>query len=178
MFFYIFIYYFIYIYFIIIFLLTVQDFALPAHIFGPHSPHKMHTFFYSIRREIRRLLKQGQARYLIHPRSVGVIKMEGKRVDEITIKGVNAYFAIYIVCLAVIFLLICFEPFGLETNLTAAVSCFNNVGPGLGWVGPAYSYSAYTDFSKVVLSFAMLLGRLEIYPLILAFMPSTWSKRS
>ena len=123
-----------------------------------------------------KLIKR-EFRHLVHPRSVGVIKIEGKRVDELTIKGVNAYFAIYIVCLAVIFLLICFEPFGLETNLTAAVSCFNNVGPGLGWVGPAYSYSAYSDFSKVVLSFAMLLGRLEIYPLILAFLPSTWSKR-
>ncbi len=117
-------------------------------------------------------------RHLTHPRSVGVIKMEGKRVDDLTVKGVNAYFAIYVLCLSVVFLLICFEPFGLETNLTAAVSCFNNVGPGLGWVGPAYSYASYTAFSKIVLSFAMLLGRLEIYPLIVAFLPSTWSKRS
>lgn len=124
-----------------------------------------------------KLIKR-EFRHLIHPRSVGVVKIEGKRVDEVTIKGVNAYFAIYIVCIAVIFLLICFEPYGLESNLTAAVSCFNNVGPGLGMVGPAYSYSRYSDFSKIVLSFAMLLGRLEIYPLIVAFLPSTWSKRS
>ncbi len=124
-----------------------------------------------------KLIKR-EFRHLVHPRSVGVIKIEGKRVDEFTLKSVNAYFAIYIVCIAVVFLLICFEPFGIETNLTAAVSCFNNVGPGLAKVGPASSYSCYSDFSKVVLSFAMLLGRLEIYPLIVAFLPSTWSKRS
>lgn len=124
-----------------------------------------------------KLIKR-ELRHLIHPRSVGVIKIEGKRVDEFTLKSVNAYFAIYIVCIAAVFLLICFEPFGLETNLTAAVSCFNNVGPGLARVGPASSYSCYSDFSKIVLSFAMLMGRLEIYPLIVAFLPSTWSKRS
>lgn len=123
-----------------------------------------------------KLIKR-EFRHLLHPRSVGVIKSEGKRVDEFTLKSVNAYFAIYILCIAVIFLLICFEPFGLETNLTAAVSCFNNVGPGLARVGPASSYSCYSDFSKIILSFAMLLGRLEIYPLIVAFLPSTWSKR-
>ncbi len=117
-------------------------------------------------------------RHMIHPRSVGVIKIEGKRVDEYTLKSVNAYFAIYILCIAVTFLLICFEPYGIETNLTAAVSCFNNVGPGLGAVGPASSYSLYSGFTKIVLSFAMLLGRLEIYPLIIAVLPSTWSKRS
>ena len=124
-----------------------------------------------------KLIKR-EFRHLVHPRSVGVIKIEGKRVDEFTLKSVNAYFAIYIVCIAVVFLLICFEPFGIETNLTAAVSCFNNVGPGFARVGPASSYSCYSDFSKVVLSFAMLLGRLEIYPLIVAFLPSTWSKRN
>lgn len=124
-----------------------------------------------------KLIKR-ELRHMLHPRSVGVIKIEGKRVDESTLKSVNAYLAIYIVCLTVVFLLICFEPFGLETNLSAAVSCFNNVGPGFAIVGPASSFSCYSDFSKIVLTFAMLLGRLEIYPLIVAFLPSTWSKKS
>ena len=64
-----------------------------------------------------------------------------------------------------------------ETNVTAAVSCFNNVGPGLAGVGPASSYAAYSNFSKVILSGAMLLGRLEIYPLLIAVVPSVWTKR-
>lgn len=123
-----------------------------------------------------KLIKR-EFRHMLHPRSVGVVKVEGKRVDELTLKGVNAYFAIYVLCFVVVFLLICFEPFGFESNFSAAAACFNNVGPGFGRVGPAASYSHYSDFSKVILSLAMLLGRLEIYPLIVAFLPSTWSKR-
>ncbi len=124
--------------------------------------------FKVIRRELARML---------HPRSVGVIKMDGKRVDDGTINGIGTYLALYTVALFVIFLILCLEPFGLETNLTAAVTCFNNVGPGFGMVGPAGSFADYSALSKFVLSAAMLLGRLEIYPLLLAFTPSTWSKR-
>jgi trk system potassium uptake protein TrkH len=65
----------------------------------------------------------------------------------------------------------------LETNLTAAITCINNVGPGLGMVGPFGGFGAYSDLSKIVLAFAMLLGRLEIYPLVLAMLPGTWTKQ-
>lgn len=65
----------------------------------------------------------------------------------------------------------------METNLSAAVSCFNNVGPGFASVGPACSYAGYSAFSKIVLSFVMLFGRLEIYPLLLILFPSTWFKK-
>ena len=75
------------------------------------------------------------------------------------------------------FLLIAFEPFGMETNFSAVAACFNNVGPGFAAVGPASNYSAYTDFSKIVLSFAMLLGRLEIFPIIIFFSPRAWMKK-
>ena len=71
-----------------------------------------------------------------------------------------------------------FDPMDLETNITATVTCFNNVGPGLGkLVGPAGNFSAYSGASKIVLSFAMLFGRLEILPMMIAFIPSTWTKR-
>lgn len=121
--------------------------------------------FKIISREIKRLL---------HPRSVSTIHFEGKKVDEGTIGGVSHYFAIYIICFVAAFLLISFEPFGLETNISATAACFNNIGPGFGAVGPATNYSAYTWFSKLVLSAAMLLGRLEIFPIIIAFSPSVW----
>ena len=121
--------------------------------------------FKIISREIKRLL---------HPRTVTSIHFEGKRVDEGTIGGVSHYFAIYIICFVAAFLLISFEPFGFETNISATAACFNNIGPGFQNVGPAMNYAAYTGFSKVVLSFAMLLGRLEIFPIIIAFSPTVW----
>ena len=65
----------------------------------------------------------------------------------------------------------------METNFSAAVSCFNNIGPGFGLVGPSASFTDYSVFSKLVLSFAMLLGRLEIYPILLLLSPQIWSKR-
>lgn len=118
-----------------------------------------------------------ELRHMMHPRSVGVVKFEGKKVDNQTLSSVNAYFAIYVVISAVIFLLLCFDGFDLETNLTAMIACFNNIGPGLGRVGPAASFAGYSVFSKLVLSFAMLLGRLEIFPLLFAVIPSTWMKK-
>ena len=111
-----------------------------------------------IRRELRKLLR---------PRSVSTISMEGKTVDAATISGVGNYFACYMLCIVVLFLLLSLEPFSFETNLTAVVSCFNNIGPGLGGVGPASNYAAYSAWAKLLLSFGMLLGRLEIYPLLI-----------
>jgi trk system potassium uptake protein TrkH len=123
--------------------------------------------FKTIKTELKRML---------FPRSVSVAKMDGREVEKETISGVSAYLAIYIMLLVAIFLLLSFEPFSFETNFTAAATCLNNVGPGFGNVGPASSFAGYSDFSKVVLSFAMLLGRLEIIPMILIFSPRTWRR--
>ncbi len=112
-----------------------------------------------------------EIRNMLHPRSVSKIHFEGKALEDNTIKSVTIYFVIYMMCLLGIFLLIAFEPFGFETNFSAVVACFNNVGPGFGEVGPASNYAAYTNISKVLLSVAMLLGRLEIFPIIIAFSP-------
>ena len=118
-------------------------------------------------------------KHLLHPRSVNSVRFEGKNVDGATIKSLSSYFAIYIVCMLAIFLVLSFEPapFDLETNLSASIACFNNIGPGFGLVGPATNFSAYSPLSKIVLSLAMLLGRLEIYPLLLTLSPSTWIKK-
>ena len=114
---------------------------------------------------------------LLHPRSVRAVNMEDKRVDEQTLSGVTSYFAIYIMCIICIFVLLSVEPFGIETNLSATLACFNNVGPGFGAVGPIGSYAEYSVFSKLLLTLAMLLGRLEIFPLILGLNPLVWRKR-
>ncbi len=113
----------------------------------------------------------------LHPRSVNVVKMDSKRVDEQIVSGVGTYFAVYCLCTVVVFALLSIEPFDIETNLSATVACFNNIGPGLGGVGPTSNYSAYSGFSKIILSLAMLLGRLEVFPLILGLNPLIWKKR-
>lgn len=124
--------------------------------------------FKTVRMEIRRML---------HPRSVSVVRFEGKPLEEDTYRSVSFYFVLYMLCLFAVFLLLCLEPFDMETNFTAAVSCFNNVGPGLASVGPMANYAAYSPLAKLLLSFAMLFGRLEIFPLIIALSPATWSKK-
>ncbi len=114
---------------------------------------------------------------LINPHSVQILSMEGKKIDESTANGVTSYFSIYIVLIGIILFLISFNGFDMMTNFSATIACINNIGPGFSLVGPMSNYSCYSDFSKLVLSFAMLLGRLEIYPLLLAFTPMYWLKK-
>jgi trk system potassium uptake protein TrkH len=116
-------------------------------------------------------------RKMLHPRSVSGVKFEGKKVEERTINSVSLYFAFYFIIFLVIFLLISLEPFDFETNFTAVSACFNNIGPGLAGVGPAASFAGYSDAATLLLSFAMLLGRLEIFPILLLFTPSMWKKK-
>ena len=119
-----------------------------------------------------------ELRHLLHPRSVAVVKFEGKTVSDQTMASVTNYFALYCLILVGCVLLLGFDKMDTEASITAVIACINNIGPGLGAVGPAANYADFSGFSKVVLSFAMLLGRLEIYPLLIAFTPSTWKVRS
>jgi trk system potassium uptake protein TrkH len=112
---------------------------------------------------------------VVHPRNVKAVKLEGKTVDEETVSGVSTYFFLYCLCQVVVFLLISLDGLGFDASVTAAVSTFNNVGPAYG---AAYDgYSVFSDFSKIIMSFAMLFGRLEIYPMLILFMPSVWRKK-
>ena len=123
-------------------------------------------------KQIRSNLKQ-----MLHSRSVDSIRFEDRRVENSTVANVTTYFAIYILCIAVIFLVLSVaDNFDFETNASAVVSCFNNIGPGFSKVGPISSYAAYSVISKWVLSIGMLMGRLEILPMILLFAPSSWIK--
>jgi len=116
-------------------------------------------------------------RRMLHPRSVTVTRMDGKPVDEDTRNGVMMYFGIYMLGILIIFFLLALNGFDLETTLTATVTCFNNVGPGLGLVGPASNFTCFSDASTLLLAFAMLLGRLEIWPILLTVYPATWLSR-
>lgn len=122
-------------------------------------------------------IARNDLRRALRPREVSSVILNGRRVDAQGEKQILSYFALYIAIIGTVFLLISFEPFGMETNFSAAVSCFNNIGPGFGLVGPSASFTDYSVFSKLVLSFAMLLGRLEIYPILLLLSPQIWSKR-
>lgn len=135
---------------------------------GGFKVTRLVILFKSIKQELKRM---------IHPRSVRAIKFEGKVVDQTTLNGVVIYLGIYMMCLVAVIIAISFEPFDFETSFSAALSCFNNIGPGFSAVGPMASYAEYTGFSKIILSFAMLFGRLEIYPLLIALTPSTWTKK-
>ena len=122
-------------------------------------------------------IARNDLRHALRPREVSSVILNGRRVDAQGERQILSYFALYIAVIGAVFLLISFEPFGIETNFSAAVSCVNNIGPGFGRVGPSLSFADYSAFSKFVLSFAMLLGRLEIYPLLLLLSPQIWTKR-
>lgn len=118
----------------------------------------------------------------LSPRSVYTAKMDGTPIDETTRRNVKSFFIIYMFVMFVSVLLIsvgnndfgAFDAF--ETNISAVISCFNNVGPGSGAVGPTGNYAGYTIFAKLVLCFDMLLGRLEILPILLLFNFKSWKK--
>ena len=122
----------------------------------------------SIRRTIRKAL---------HPRRVQPVYMDGRAVSEEVCDNVNAYLAIYCVILVLSFAIISVDGFSIGTNFSAVASCFNNIGPGFEHVGATQNFSIYSDLSKIILSLDMLLGRLEIFPLLLLLSPDTWSRR-
>jgi len=113
----------------------------------------------------------------LHPNSMKLIHMDGERVDEEVVSGVREYMLIYILIMAVSMVLISLDPFvDFEATMTSVVTCLNNVGPGLGLIGPTCNFSEFSVFSKLVLAANMLLGRLELYPILILAFPSAWKK--
>lgn len=112
----------------------------------------------------------------IHPKTVRTIRMDGRAIEEDTVQSVSAYFLVYVFVFFLSLVLISFDDFDFTTNFTAVAATFNNIGPGLSGVGPMRNYSAYSDFSKIVLSLDMLIGRLELYPVMILFGVRTWKK--
>ena len=113
-------------------------------------------------------------RQTMSPRKVLVVRNNQNIVDEKIVANTNAYLAAYVVIIFVSFMLISLDNFSVGTNFTAVLACFNNIGPGLEAVGPTCNFSAYSNLSKLVLSFDMLAGRLEIFPILVLFSHNTW----
>ena len=113
----------------------------------------------------------------LHPRSVKKIKIEGKPLEHETLRATNVYFMTYMVIFAVSVLLVSVENKDMVTNFAAVAATFNNIGPGLSLVGPMANFGHFTDFTKYILMFDMLAGRLEIFPMLLLFCPAVWKRR-
>lgn len=113
---------------------------------------------------------------MLHPRSVKVIKLDGRVLDDAVIKGVNGYFVLYCIIGMLSMLIISYDSPDITTSLSAVLSCLNNIGPGMGEVGPISNYEMFSGFSKFVLTLDMLIGRLEIYPMLLLFSPASWTR--
>ena len=114
--------------------------------------------------------------HAIHPRSIKKIHMNGHSLEEQVIRSILVYTCIYVLVYFASFLLLCLDGFDFTTNITAVAAAFNNVGPGLEVVGPAGNYASFSNFSKLILMFDMLAGRLELLPVLILFHPGTWKR--
>lgn len=124
--------------------------------------------FKSLRRNIHKVL---------HPQKVQAVRINGKVANESVLENTNAYLAAYIIIVVLSTIAISLDSYDITTNLSAVLSCFNNIGPGLEAVGPLYNFGGFSDISKLVLSLDMLAGRLEIFPILILFSRSTWFRK-
>ena len=124
--------------------------------------------FRAARAEIHRLL---------HPHTVKVMQVDGKPISRESIRSVSTYLILYVFLVMASVLLVSLDNFDGSTTLTAVLATFNNIGPGLGLVGPTGSFAAFSPLSKIVLCLDMLFGRLELYPMLVLFCPSTWKRK-
>ncbi len=113
---------------------------------------------------------------VIRPNSVSNIRVDGKPVEDSVVRSVINFFVIYFAIIFVSVIIISLDVLNIEEIITSVITCVNNVGPALGVVGPAGNYSSLSDISKLVLSLDMLLGRLDIFPILILFIPSIWKK--
>ena len=115
---------------------------------------------------------------MLHPRSVKVIKMDDKPVEAEVLSGTQSFMVVYTLITVISIFLVALDNFDFETTVTSVLACLNNIGPGLSVVGPTGNYSSLSALSKIVLTANMLLGRLEIFPMLLLFSPTVWRGRS
>ena len=131
--------------------------------------------------KVSRLLIQVKAAYrgvykALHPNTVRLVHLDGELLDEDTVNGVQTYMMVYFLVLGLGTLLVSLDQYSLQTNFTAVLSCLSNVGPGMGSVGPTMTYAGYSALSKIILCVEMLVGRLEIYPILVLFFPRLWKR--
>ncbi len=113
---------------------------------------------------------------IVHPRTVKKIRLEGKTVENSTIQSVNTYMAAYVLIFFGSMLVVSLDNFDFVSNFTGVAATLNNIGPGLNMVGPMENFSKYSDLSKYIFCFDMLVGRLEIFPMLILLRPAVWKR--
>jgi trk system potassium uptake protein TrkH len=119
----------------------------------------------------RRCIRQS-----LHPRAVGRVHVDGQALEDSTVNEVNTFTVIYFLLMAGFTLVLSLDGLDFETTFSSVVSCMNNIGPAMKLAGPTLNYSCFSGFGKLLLSFSMLFGRLELYPMLMLFVPSAWRK--
>jgi trk system potassium uptake protein TrkH len=114
--------------------------------------------------------------YLLHRRSIKIIKFDGRKIEHETMRSINMFFISYLFMFTISVIIVSLDNLDLTTSFTAVAATLNNVGPGLEAVGPIGNYGSFSMLSKIVMIIDMLAGRLEVFPLILLFTPSTWNR--
>ena len=113
---------------------------------------------------------------VVHPKAVYTIKVDGKSIDEETLMSVGGFFFIYMIIFIFSIFIVSLDGFDMTTSISAVAATLGNIGPGFGMVGPMGSFSEFSVLSKIVMSLDMIIGRLEIYPILLLVMPTLWKK--
>lgn len=114
---------------------------------------------------------------MLHPKSVSIVKVNGRKISDETMRGVYIYFISYIFILIGAILLVSLDNFDFTTTFSSVLTTLNNVGPGFELVGPVENFSLFSPLSKLVFCMTMLVGRLEIFPYLLLLSPSLWRRR-
>ena len=123
-------------------------------------------------KSIKRDLKQ-----IVHPKSINIVKVNGKKVGEETVHSAFIYLSAYVGIMIISVLIVSLNDFDFATTLSGVLTTINNVGPGIAGVGPIENFSAFSSLSKIVFCFDMLIGRLEIFPFLVLFSPNLWRKK-
>jgi len=113
---------------------------------------------------------------MLHPRLVSEVKTEKKTVNTTIIRAILVFFFLYILLAFVASLIVSLDGYNIETTISAVLSALGNIGPALGDAGPMSNFGIFSNLSKIVLTFCMLAGRLEIFPVLILFSPTVWRK--
>ena len=119
---------------------------------------------------------RNELNFIVHPKAVKRVYMDGHSVEGTTVKSVTAYLGRYVITFIASTLIVALDNFDFQTTVTSVVATLNNIGPGLGMVGPTGNYSEFSYLSKLVLMFDMLAGRLELLPIFVILKPKTWRR--
>ena len=114
--------------------------------------------------------------YVVHPNNVRKIKVDGKQLEHTVLRSVNVFMASYIIIFVGSLLIVSLDGFDYESSFTAIAATLNNIGPGLGVPGPASNFSMFSNLSKIVMTFDMIAGRLELFPVLILFSRRTWKR--